>query len=66
MARRSPNILVLISDQHRADMMGCAGDSAVRTPIMDRLASQRVRFARVVVDPLDDTPAAPGPIRPRN
>ena len=26
----APNVLVLMSDQHRADMMGCAGDPVVR------------------------------------
>jgi choline-sulfatase len=44
----SPNILILMSDQHRADMMGCAGDPAVRTPVMDRLASEGVRFSRAI------------------
>lgn len=48
MSTRSPNILVLMSDQHRADMMGCAGDPAVRTPAMDRLASEGVRFSRAI------------------
>jgi arylsulfatase len=45
---RSPNILVLMSDQHRADMMGCAGDPAVVTPAMDRLASEGVHFTRAI------------------
>lgn len=48
MASRAPNIVVLMSDQHRADMMGCAGDPAVRTPTMDRLASEGVRFSRAL------------------
>ncbi len=48
MSTRSPNILVLMSDQHRADMMGCAGDPAVHTPAMDRLASEGVRFSRAI------------------
>lgn len=39
-----PNILFFLSDQHRADAMGCAGDSAVITPNMDKLASESVRF----------------------
>ena len=32
-----PNIVLVMSDQHRADMMGCAGDAAVLTPALDRL-----------------------------
>jgi arylsulfatase len=47
MTDRLPNIVVVMSDQHRADMMGCAGDPTVRTPAMDRLAGEGVRFARV-------------------
>jgi arylsulfatase len=44
--RTPPNIIVVMSDQHRADMMGCAGDPTVLTPAIDRLAREGVRFAR--------------------
>jgi choline-sulfatase len=43
----SPNIVVAMADQHRADMMGCAGDAGVLTPNLDRLAAQGTRFSRV-------------------
>ena len=43
----SPNIVVVMSDQHRADMMGCAGDPSVLTPALDSLAAQGSRFSRV-------------------
>ncbi len=36
-----------MSDQHRADMMGCAGDASVHTPSLDALAREGVRFSRV-------------------
>ncbi|MDX6234694.1 MAG: hypothetical protein QOH68_3812 [Nocardioidaceae bacterium] len=36
-----------MSDQHRADMMGCAGDGGVQTPNLDRLANEGARFTRV-------------------
>ena len=39
-----PNIVLICSDQHRADAMGCAGDPAVITPNLDRLAKESVRF----------------------
>lgn len=39
-----PNIVYIFSDQHRGDTMGCAGNQAVITPHMDRLASEGVRF----------------------
>ncbi|MFN8521668.1 MAG: sulfatase-like hydrolase/transferase [Chloroflexota bacterium] len=41
-----PNILLLLSDQHRADAMGCAGDEVIQTPNLDRLAEEGVRFDR--------------------
>src|SRR6478609_2136436 len=47
MASRAPNIVVIMSDQHRADLMGCAGTEGALTPNLDRLASEGVRFARV-------------------
>jgi choline-sulfatase len=43
----SPNIVLVMSDQHRADMMGCAGDESVLTPSLDSLAAEGVRFSRV-------------------
>ena len=36
-----------MSDQHRADMMGCAGDPSLHTPSLDALAAEGVRFSRV-------------------
>ena len=42
-----PNIVVIMSDQHRADLMGCAGDPSVQTPNLDRLAAGGARFTRV-------------------
>jgi len=39
-----PNLLFVMSDQHRADAMGCAGHSVVSTPNLDDLAADGVRF----------------------
>ena len=47
MTSGSPNIVLVMSDQHRADMMGCAGDESVLTPSIDSLAAEGVRFSRV-------------------
>ena len=52
MARR-PNVLWLTTDQHRYDALGCAGNPVVRTPNLDRLAAEGVRFTRsYVVNPV--------------
>ena len=45
-ATERPNVLVLFSDQHHAGVMGCAGHPTVRTPHLDRLAAEGVRFSR--------------------
>jgi len=44
--RETKNLLMLTMDQHRADCTGCYGNRVVRTPVMDRLAREGVRFAR--------------------
>jgi choline-sulfatase len=46
-AAAPPNILLVMSDQHRADMMGCGGDESMVTPALDRLAAEGIRFSRV-------------------
>ncbi len=42
----TPNVLLLMVDQMRADAMGCAGNSQIQTPGLDRMAAQGLRFAR--------------------
>jgi choline-sulfatase len=41
------NIVLIVSDQHRGDMLGCAGDAGVQSPHLDRLAAEGVLFGRV-------------------
>lgn len=41
---KRPNILFLMSDEHRPDMTGYAGDPIVRTPTLDWLAQTGVVF----------------------
>ncbi|MBL9208210.1 MAG: sulfatase-like hydrolase/transferase [Opitutaceae bacterium] len=41
---RPPNILVIMSDEHHAGVMGNSGDSVARTPHLDRLARSGVKF----------------------
>jgi arylsulfatase A-like enzyme len=40
-----PNILLLLTDQQTQRAMSCAGNPWLRTPCMDRLAAEGVRFA---------------------
>lgn len=48
MAQRNErlNVLLILTDQHRFDTLGCYGASTCRTPNIDRLAEEGVRFER--------------------
>ena len=41
---RPPNILFIMTDQQHAGMMSCAGNPHLKTPAMDRLARDGIRF----------------------
>lgn len=43
-SQRRPNILILMSDQHKRSCMGVCGDTTAVTPNLDRLARESVRF----------------------
>jgi arylsulfatase len=43
---RRPNILLICTDQHRFDVLGCYGNPHVKTPNIDRLAAEGVLFER--------------------
>ncbi len=40
------NVLLITSDEHNPKIMGCAGDSTVQTPTMDRLAREGTLFTK--------------------
>lgn len=53
MPKDKPNIVFIITDQHRYDSIGCAGHPVLKTPHIDRLAQEGVRFDRAyVVNPI--------------
>ena len=39
-----PNILFLLTDNQRNDLLGCAGNPIIKTPNIDQLAASGVRF----------------------
>ena len=41
-----PNILLFFVDQQRFDTIGCNGHPTCKTPALDRMASEGVRFTR--------------------
>ena len=42
-----PHIVIYLSDDHGIDFVGCYGNEAIRTPFIDRLASQGRRFTQM-------------------
>ena len=45
-----PNILLITSDQHRADCLGFAGHPCIRTPHLDQLAFEGIHFVNAYAD----------------
>ncbi len=45
---KRPNILLITSDQHRADCLGFEGKRKVRTPFIDRLAKRGTQFSAAI------------------
>lgn len=45
---KRPNILLIISDQHRTDTMGFIGKTPCKTPNMDRLMREGISFDRAI------------------
>ncbi len=54
---KKPNILFIMTDQHRADCLGCYGNSIIRTPNLDRIAREGVLFVRAYSSTPTCTPA---------
>ncbi|CAI8359351.1 MAG: Choline-sulfatase [SAR116 cluster bacterium MED-G04] len=46
MTSKPRNTLILMSDEHRRDAMGCAGHPIVQTPNLDQIAASGTRFTR--------------------
>lgn len=44
--RPAPNILFLLSDDHSYPFLSCYGDANVKTPALDRLAAEGMKFHR--------------------
>ena len=48
-AEKQPNIIFFLSDDHRWDRLGSAGHPFLKTPTLDRLAKEGVRFSNMFV-----------------
>lgn len=56
MSEKLPNILFLMSDQHRWDPLGCV-NPVVQTPHLDGLARRGIRFSQAVCNALMGVPS---------
>ena len=54
------NLLVMLSDEHQARAMGCAGHPFVKTPNLDALAARGTRFGNCVTPSPICVPARAG------
>ena len=52
-----PNILILMSDNHSWNHLGCYGDATVQTPNIDKVAEEGVRFTHAFCPAPSCTPA---------
>jgi N-acetylglucosamine-6-sulfatase len=49
LAATPPNILLVLTDDHRWDALSCKGHPFLKTPNLDRLAAEGVSFANAFV-----------------
>ena len=43
-AQNKPNVVFIVADYHGRESVGCYGNSIIKTPTIDKLASEGVRF----------------------
>jgi len=46
---KRPNIVFLISDDHRWDALGAAGNTKIKTPVLDKMAREGVYFRQATI-----------------
>lgn len=59
-AQKQPHIILIITDQQRADALGCAGKYGIKTPNLDLLANDGFYFNNAYTAAPSSTPARAG------
>ncbi len=54
---RPPNFMILMSDNHSWNHLGCYGDPVLRTPVIDKLAEEGIRFTQAYCSAPSCSPA---------
>ena len=44
----TPNLVFIMADQYRGDAIGCIGKEPVKTPHLDKLASEGINFTNAI------------------
>ncbi|MHA1679520.1 MAG: arylsulfatase [Promethearchaeota archaeon] len=57
---QKPHIILIMTDQHRGDALGCAGNPVIHTPNLDALATDGVLFQSAYTSVPSCTPARAG------
>jgi arylsulfatase len=57
---KKPNIILIMTDQHRGDAIGCRGNSIIKTPNIDSIALNGVVFENAYTSTPSCTPARAG------
>ena len=52
-----PNVILIVSDDHGTDALGCYGNSVIKTPRLDALASQGTRFVNAFCTSASSSPS---------
>ena len=47
-AQSPPNLVFIMADQYRGDALGCIGKEPVKTPSLDKLASEGILFTNAI------------------
>jgi N-sulfoglucosamine sulfohydrolase len=55
--QNKPNIVILMSDNHSWNHLGCYGDPVVKTPNIDKIAQQGIKFTNAFCSAPSCTPA---------
>ena len=54
---RQPNFIILMSDNHNWEHLGCYGDAVLKTPNIDKLAADGIRFNHAYCSAPSSSPA---------
>ena len=61
MSAQRPNIVLMVSDDHGREALGCYGNGVIRTPYIDALAGSGVRFTNAFCTTASCAARSPAP-----